>query len=197
VALALLRGRFFNLAPVARATLIENLEERLVVLDAADRVVDLNRAAGAALGVTPEKAMDKPAELVLAPWPEVVAHLRNGTSDKAEVQIAGLTYELTLLVVGDRRNHPRARILMLRDVTRRRRDEEDLRRAKEAAEAKSRFLATMSHEVRTPMNSVLGFAQLLQATQPTPEQREYLDNIVRSGKSLLGIIDGVLEYSQM
>lgn len=90
---------------------------------------------------------------------------------------------------------------MLHDVTRRRRDAEDLRRAKEAAEAaaeaKSRFLATMSHEVRTPMNSVLGFAQLLQATQPTPEQREYLDNIVRSGMSLLGIIDGVLEYSQI
>jgi signal transduction histidine kinase len=201
VALAMLRGRVFSLAPVARATLIENLEERLVVLDANDLVVDFNRAAGAALGATPEKAMGKPAELVLAPWPEVVAQLRKNTTNKAEVQIAGLTYELTVHAVSDNPADRRARILMLRDVTQRRRDEEDLRRAKEAAEAateaKSRFLATMTHEVRTPMNSVLGFAQLLQDGPLNPEQREYLDHIIRSGRSLIEIIEGVLNYSQI
>jgi signal transduction histidine kinase len=201
VAFALLRGRILSLAPIARAALIENLEERLVVLDAADRVVDLNRAASTALGVPQEKAVGKPADLVLAPWPEVVAHLRSGATNKVEVQIAGLTHELTLLDVSDGHARRKARILMLRDVTQRRCDEEALRRAKEAAEAateaKSRFLAAMTHEVRTPMNSVLGFAQLLQAGHSEAERSEYVDHIIRSGESLLEIIDGVLDYSQI
>jgi signal transduction histidine kinase len=131
----------------------------------------------------------------------VVAHLRSGATNKVEVQIAGLAYELTLLDVSDRHARRKARILMLRDVTQRRCDEEALRRAKEAAEAateaKSRFLAAMTHEVRTPMNSVLGFAQLLQAGHSDAERREFVDHIIRSGKSLLEIIDGVLDYSQI
>jgi signal transduction histidine kinase len=201
VAVAMLRGRIFSLAPVARAMLIENLEERLVVLDAADFVVDLNRAAAVALGVTPEKVMGKPAGVVLGVWTDVVAHLQSGAADTTEVRIAGLIYELKLLAVCDRHGRRRARILILRDITQRRRDEGDLRRAKEAAEAateaKNRFLAAMTHEVRTPMNGVLGFAQLLLAGHPDPEQREFLNHILHSGTSLLEIIDGVLDYSQI
>ena len=201
VALAMLRGRFFTLAPVARATLIENLEERLVVLDAAGRVVDLNRAAAVALGVAPEAATGRAAESVLAPWPEVAARLGTGAAGKADVRIGEAAFELTIHLVADRRNRPLARILSLRDVTQRRRDEEDLRRAKEAAEAageaKSRFLATVSHEIRTPLNQVLGFAQLMEGTSLTGEQRECLDHIVQGGRSLLGIVEGMLEYIQL
>ncbi len=87
------------------------------------------------------------------------------------------------------------------DVTDRRTAAEDLQRAKEAAEAanraKSTFLATMTHEIRTPMNGVLGFTELLYETPLDDQQREYLGVIERSGKSLLRIIDDVLDYAKI
>lgn len=201
IAFALLRARFFNLAPVARATLIENLEEELVVLDAMDRVIDLNRAASTALGVSAARALGQSAAAVLAPWPEVVGLLRQREVHKTDVPVAHLTREVTLLPVADRRNRVQARILILRDVTQRRRDEEELRRAKIAAEtadrAKSEFLANMSHEIRTPMNAIIGMSSLLVDHPLPPEQRRYVETIRSSGIALLDIINDVLDFSKI
>lgn len=61
--------------------------------------------------------------------------------------------------------------------------------------AKSRFLAHVSHEVRTPMNGVLGMAKLLADTPLTPEQRSYLEAILQSGTLLMGLIDELINYS--
>ena len=70
-------------------------------------------------------------------------------------------------------------------------------RAEAASEAKSRFLATVSHEFRTPLNGILGMTELLLDTAVTPEQTTYLGAIKTSGEALLGLIDEILDFSKI
>ncbi|MBF0526292.1 MAG: response regulator [Deltaproteobacteria bacterium] len=78
---------------------------------------------------------------------------------------------------------------------------EALLRAKESAEganrAKGEFLANMSHEIRTPMNAILGFAEILTSNITDDQQREYLSGILSSGKTLLKLINDILDLSKI
>jgi signal transduction histidine kinase/CheY-like chemotaxis protein len=70
-------------------------------------------------------------------------------------------------------------------------------RANAASEAKSNFLGVISHELRTPMNGVLGAAQLLSATRLEPTQREYLSIIRNSGDNLLSLLNDILDMTKI
>ncbi|MGQ3051911.1 MAG: CHASE domain-containing protein [Roseateles sp.] len=87
------------------------------------------------------------------------------------------------------------------DITERLRAESALRHAKSAAEAasaaKSMFLANVSHEIRTPMNAVIGVAHLLESTPLDDDQRQLLSKLQIAGRSLLGIINDVLDLSKI
>jgi len=87
------------------------------------------------------------------------------------------------------------------DVTRQRRSEDELREAKKAAESangsKSAFLANMSHEIRTPMNAILGMLALLRKTEMTPRQADYASKTESAARSLLGLLDDILDFSKV
>jgi len=69
--------------------------------------------------------------------------------------------------------------------------------AEEAVRAKGEFLATMSHEIRNPMNGILGMTQLALETDLTAQQREYLDAARSSSESLLTLVNDLLDFSKM
>jgi len=89
----------------------------------------------------------------------------------------------------------------VQDITELKLVQQSLIEAKENAESanrsKSRFLANMSHEIRTPLNGIMGFIELLQKEETDPKKKEYLDVIQTSSKSLLVVINDILDLSKI
>ncbi len=103
--------------------------------------------------------------------------------------------ESTISPIVDDRGEIVEYIALRYDVTAR---EEALRQARAAREARDRFLANMSHEIRTPLNAILGFVDLLsEEIADNPKAFNYLQTIDRNGKTLLAVINDVLDFAKI
>ena len=200
-------------------SLIESNIDPLITTDPAGIITDVNKQMEALTGCTRD-------ELIGAPFKNYFTDPERAETGIKVVLSAGkvTNYELTALardgketVVSynattfhDRDRKLRGVFAAARDVTERKHFERtlqennvELERAKAAAEkanlAKSDFLSSMSHELRSPLNAILGFAQLLNSDSPppTPTQTASIDQILHAGWYLLQLINEILDLAQI
>ncbi|MFN3864623.1 MAG: ATP-binding protein [Erythrobacter sp.] len=168
------------------------------------------------MGVAPETFIGKPLTARLHPDAHdravlALGRLLDGTSDKERVTYrryqdnpdgTPVFLEADCAIIRNPATGAREGVVVAaRDVTERVELELLLTRARRnaenAARAKSEFLANMSHEIRTPMNGVLGFAELLLQGGLEPAQRHYAEMIVQSGRSMMMLLNDVLDLSKI
>ena len=173
---SLVRSHLFDLVPVARGAVIENMSDGVIVLSARNEIVDLNIAAQRIIGQRARQVLGRPARAVFTDWPDLVERYREVTTARDEIRLgsaaAPLIYELQISPLHDRRGDLTGRLIVLHDITESKRAEKALRQladqllvAKEAAEAanlaKSDFISFVSHELRTPMTAIKGYVDLM------------------------------------
>jgi PAS domain S-box-containing protein len=200
-------------------SLIESNIDALITTDPAGIITDVNKQMEALTGCTRD-------ELIGAPFKNYFTDPERAEAGIKLVLSAGkvTNYELTAQARDGKETvvsynattfHDRDRKLQgvfaaARDVTDRKRFERtlqennvELERAKAAAEkanlAKSEFLSSMSHELRSPLNAILGFAQLINSDSPppTPTQTASIDQILHAGWYLLELINEILDLAQI
>ncbi len=191
--------------------LIENSPLAIMVLDSQQKVQLCNPAFEHLFQYTRQEVIGKPVDELLADGDlllEARAISLQARSDKpvslvtrrqrkdrslvdVELHTVGLVVSAEL--VGS--------LVIYQDISARKRAEEAMQQAKEAAEASSRakseFLANMSHEIRTPMNGIMGMTELVLDTELDSEQREYLNMAKLSADALLSLINDILDYSKI
>lgn len=90
---------------------------------------------------------------------------------------------------------------VLTDLTEEKKREEELIEAKQKAlygtQARANFLANMGHDIRTPMNGLMGMSEILRGTSLDSRQRDILDTLIRSSDSLMRIIDDIMDFSKV
>ncbi len=187
--------------------LIDALPDSIYLVDRAGTFRDAKRIAAANSSASlelaelfPEQIIGRLREVIdQAPHAAGVMRIDYETQD-AQAQTHYFEVRIT-------RSGAAETLLLERDITDRRRAEEDLRRAKEAAEAasqaKSGFLASMSHELRTPLNAMLGFTSILGlgmlkgASPLAPSQQNLLQKVEQNGLHLRDLINNVLDLAKI
>lgn len=208
--------RLFALTPASTAELIlEKMTDGIMMLDCDLRITQCNAVCQSRLGLSRGEIIGKPASeffALSASFP-----LERETARDVDMEfdaiLAGRTEPVpvraTASVVRDQEKDLVGILLVLRDITQlqllereisdRKRVERELLLAKDrahaATEAKSDFLAKISHEMRTPLNSILGMLELLSEHSLNLEARAYLRIAERSSQSLLDLINDLLDIS--
>ena len=154
--------RLFDLIPIARHTVLENIPEIVFVVDAHDRVLDANKTAQKWLGKTLDEIVGEDPIKVFHGWPQLINRFLTANETHEEIQIPGdppRTLELTVSAIYDRFHVLDARIIVAHDVTERKWLENDLKYANESLKNQLIEIEQLRAEleeraIRDPLTSV-------------------------------------------
>ncbi|MCX7754650.1 MAG: PAS domain-containing protein [Anaerolineales bacterium] len=184
--------RLFDLAPVARGQLMENLVDGVIVLDSENRVVEINPQAREFLKIGNQPTLGRNVNDFLIPWREVVAQFRDMQSGQAEVHLDG--QELTDIDVRispliDEQKRPAGRIITIRDIS----TQKKLERARE------NLTRSIVRDLHTPLTSVALALETLrrQSGSFSREQSETVDSIRQNVQHMLDLVDSILDVYRL
>ena len=200
--------RLIDISPVARNSVIEQMDDGMFVIDTLNRVVDVNPAAQAVLKKSTNQIIGLPMEVVFDAQSALVEQYRDVERANMQIRFTSggqlLYYNLSISPLHDKQGRMTGRLVMLYNNTEQHMAEIALREAKEAAEAASRakstFLANMSHELRTPLTAIIGYSELLQEQTNAlsdPNLPLRLEKISISADHLLHVINDLLDLSKV
>ncbi len=179
----------FDTVKSAKEDIIENLSEGIIVSDNNNDILYYNPAAGYILRDIRKDWTLEDAKKVL------------DSENDRHVEIDGKYYETRMSEIRDDENHVKGNMMSIIDISHVVEQTKQMQELKERAEdanmAKSIFLSNMSHEIRTPMNAIVGMTEILLREDLNDKEKEYLMNIKNSGRSLLAIINDVLDFSKI
>lgn len=195
--------------------IIDSSLDAIISIDSAGFIYEFGPAAEKLLGFSAAEVYGKRLEETIIPHSMRAAHthkMENPSqeydqsilSKRIEVEALhkdGHRIPIEMVVAPIEVNGDRMFTSFIRDISERLAHEKEMTRALEQAQAgseeKSRFLATMSHEIRSPLNAVLGSLDLLQETQLSAEQYLYAKTSKDAGQALLSLINDVLDFSKI
>lgn len=205
--------------------LFENANDVIFLHDLKGIVLAINRAAESLTGYARDEVIGHSFEDLVAPearyqmQDSISAHLGGSATQRYELPILSKFGTRRYIEVSTRiiyrRGHPVGIQGIGRDVTERKMAQQRLQEsaqqlqvtneelsqalalAKEATQLKEQFLANTSHELRTPMNGIMGMVNLLRSTNLNTDQLEYADAISQCANDLLTIINDLLDLSQI
>ena len=135
---SLFRFQFLDVAPIARAAVVDSMEDPMLVLDLKNRLLDLNRAAEKLIGKTRHELLGQSSEQALGALRELKSALEENSKDLQEIDIelrgTRWSYEFRMSPFYDQKRRPSGRIVLLRDISGRKRAEATLRESQEKLE---------------------------------------------------------------
>ena len=191
VSFGILRLRLLDLVPVARGIVVDRMADAVLVFDASNRVVDLNPSA-ALLVDAPDSAVGRPVDAVFQDRPDLSERLRAGEAEDAEVSIRGRDYALRSSTITNRRGGVSGRVVVLHDITQRKRAEMERERLIDDLDAYARAVA---HDLKNPIGVISGCVELLEMGlqhKPSEPEQEFLAVIGRGCEKMTQIINELL-----
>ena len=198
--------------------IIQSALDGVITMDTEGKVVEWNPQAAAIFGWSRNEAMGRRMSEMIIPLQHREAHeiglkrfIKTGEGPVLNKRIEitamrkdGTEFPVEISITPLKQSKGQLFNAFIRDITDRKRSEEELKKAKVSAEmanhAKSEFLANMSHELRTPLNSIIGFSTVVlrgKGKHLTSQDSTYLDRILTNGKHLLGLINTILDLSKI
>ena len=197
-------------------TIVETSLDAIMMIDRTGAIREFNPAAQRIFGWAAEEAQGRRAIDLLLPATEA-ASLKDGPlrlfDESGRLPPSDRQFELTAMDRAGRRfpaefsvgsadvEGDRVFVAFVRDISRRRAAEDGLTEARDRALAgertKAEFVAVMSHEMRTPLNGLLGSIQLLRDEELNRTQSALLDRMESSGRLLLGLVNDVLDLAKV